>query len=281
MLLEEGLKVHVVELPDGHDPDSFLKAVRRPTPTARGWTRRRGSWSGSSAGRRPRTTSRTPAGKVGVPERAAARRWPGSTARWSARPGCPRIVERGRPGRARRRRRSCGARSRAGRDRMRLPAAVAAATAAPGARAPAAGGEAAAGLAGRRRTPRASRDALRSCRRTTWRRCGRPAILRAAAALVPPRAEPVTPWPRSRTRCRTRTSAGCCARWRWRRRPRSGVSPARLRAELRRRPLEARHGGDPAATWPRRHGTAARTRCLREKLAARSTPPVSRGLSSV
>ena len=129
VLIEEGLKVQVVELPEGHDPDSFLKefggdAYRRrldAAPPSMEWLIRRAATEHDV---------RTPAGKSEYLDVAAALPSPASRAPWSARPGCPLIVEAGRLD-DRAAQEELRRALTAGRDRMSLPAPAAASGRAP------------------------------------------------------------------------------------------------------------------------------------------------------
>ena len=99
ILRRGGAEGHVVELPEGHDPDTFLKAegadayrrALRRGPGGHGMAHPpRGGRDTTRARRKARPPTSTP----------CCRACGGSRARWSGRPGCTAVVRAGRPGRA-------------------------------------------------------------------------------------------------------------------------------------------------------------------------------------
>ena len=254
--------MHVVELPDGPRSRHLPEGGRAPTPTASAWTRRPPAmeWLIRRA-RAPRTTRGRPAGKAAYLNALLPGAGRASRTRSSGRPGCPRVVERGRPGRRRPRARSCGGRSpraRRGRELGRGRTPPAPPPAAADRRLLPAEKLLLALLA--RRTRRASGSALDSCTRPDLRG---PAV--GARSCARPRAvaadgEPVTPRRPRRTRSSEERPADA-ARDRGRAAvPRRG-GPGRLRARAARGAAEGAHGGDPEG--PARAAGRTRRRCSR------------------
>ena len=236
LLLEEGLKVHVVELPAGDDPDTFLKAHGGDAYRAR-LDEAPAGHGVADPPRRAGERHQEPGGQGRLSERAAARAGQ-DRQRGRAHGLAARDRRARRPGRRGRARRAAAGPGRAGH-----------------------GGAAEGRSGGRpRRRPRHRSGRLvpaekllltlhrrrireRSpppswiCRRPTWSRCG-PRTSCAPPGPWPPKARR-SPAPASRTCSATRT-AGCSTRCRSGRCPSDGVAPEDCVRELRCGPLKAR-----------------------------------------